>query len=146
MVSALQVAISATVFRYRQLMHVQYGRHVNEYGKKLVQWYSRFLHKDRPVAHSASCSSFWSNNGPTLVQPAPNSPFLARCDFFLAASEVGIEGKGKFLDIAAIQQRSLATVVDFGIEDVWKCFQQRCNHWDRCITFQGDCLKGNSTE
>jgi len=38
LVSALQVANSAAVFRYRQLMHVKYGRYLlSENGSKLAQ-------------------------------------------------------------------------------------------------------------
>ena len=105
---------------------------------------SWFLHNDNAPAHtSLVVRQFLTSKNITVIPPAPCSPDLAPCDFFLFP-KTKLRPKGRrFYTTEEIHTETQEVIDTLTFENFQGCMKSWETRWDRCIHAQGDYFEGD---
>ena len=96
------------------------------------------LHHDKAPAHSAHLvQEFLAKHGITQVRPAPHSPDMAPCDFWLFPQLKMSLKVTRFQDTEGIKTNATMALLAIAKSDFSQCFQQWKGNWAKCVESQG---------
>jgi hypothetical protein len=96
-----------------------------------------------PAHSSHLIQTFLAKHSIPVVRQAPYSPDIAPCDFWLFP-KLKMPLKGARLKSREDIMRNVMTQLNTIPKDAFqKCFQQRRDHWDKCVHYQGDYFEGD---